>query len=84
MIMLRFCFFTIFDSSERAPDSKIKNQDSPSLTPEKSMRFVNYVSHISLDFMMEESGAALMESVLVGSLVAVVFTLCLLALNKDS
>ena len=48
------------------------------------MRFVNYVSQISADFMVEESGASLMENVLLCSLVAVVFTLCLLALNKDS
>lgn len=48
------------------------------------MRFVNYVSYISLDFMAEESGASFMENVLVGSLIAVVLTLCLLAMNRDS
>jgi hypothetical protein len=84
MLMSRFSHFTIFDSSETAPDSKIKIQGSTSLTAEKSMRFVNYVSHISADFMMEESGASLMESVLLCSLISVVFALCLLALNKDA
>lgn len=48
------------------------------------MRFMNHVSYISIDFLREESGASLAEHLLVFSLVAVVFTLCLLALKKDS
>lgn len=48
------------------------------------MRFLNHVSHISSDFLREESGSSLIEHLLLGSLIAVVFTLCLLGLNKDS
>lgn len=48
------------------------------------MRFVNYVSHISSDFLREESGSSPMENILLGALIVVVFTLLMLALNKGS
>lgn len=48
------------------------------------MRFVNNVSHISIDFLREESGASFIEHVLLGSLIVVVCTLFIMALNKDS
>lgn len=48
------------------------------------MRFVNYVSHISNDFLKEESGSSFMEHILLGALIVVVCTLFFMALNKDS
>lgn len=48
------------------------------------MRFVNYVSHISKDFLSDETGSSRMENILLGALIVVVFTLLLMALNKDS
>ena len=48
------------------------------------MRLVNYVSHISKDFFRDESGSSLIENILLGALIAVVFILLLMALNKDS
>lgn len=48
------------------------------------MRFVKYVSHISKDFLSDESGSSFMENILLGALVVVVFILLLMALNKNS
>lgn len=48
------------------------------------MRFINYASHISIDFLKEESGTSFVEHVLLGALVAVVCTLLIMALHKDS
>lgn len=48
------------------------------------MRLVNYVSHISKCFYSDESGSSLMENILLGALIVVVFTLLMLALNKSS
>ena len=50
----------------------------------KSMRLIDRVMHTSSTFMKEESGAPLIEYVLIGSLVAAVLGLFLLALNKDT
>lgn len=48
------------------------------------MRLIDRVLHTSSAFMKEESGAPLIEYVLIGSLVAAVLGLFLLALNKDT
>lgn len=48
------------------------------------MRFIHHVSHISMDFLKEESGSSFMAHVLLGALIAVVCTLLILALKKDS
>lgn len=48
------------------------------------MRFVKHVSHISSDFFRDESGSSPIENILLGTLIVVVFTLLLLALNKGS
>ncbi len=47
------------------------------------MRFIDHVSHISIDFLREESGAPFIEHVLLSSLIAVVCALFILALSKD-
>lgn len=48
------------------------------------MRLVDSVSHISVYFLKDESGASLIEGVLVASLVAVVVGLFLMAFNKNA
>ncbi len=47
------------------------------------MQSVVYVLHTLIDFSREESGASLIEYVLIGSIIAVVFALSLLALYKE-
>lgn len=44
---------------------------------------INHVPHTFIDFLKEESGIFPMEYVLISSIIAVVFTLFLLALYKD-
>lgn len=48
------------------------------------MRFMDHVTHISMIFLKEESGSSFMEHVLLGALIAVICTLFILAMNKDS
>ena len=43
----------------------------------------DYVLNTFVDFLKEESGALPMEYVLIGSIIAVVFSLFVLALYKD-
>ena len=50
----------------------------------KRMQLIDRVLHTSRTFMKEESGAPLIECVLIGSLVAAVLGLFLLALNKNT
>ena len=47
------------------------------------MRLADYVSHKFVSFLMDESGAPLIEYALIASLIAVVCGLFLLALIKD-
>jgi Flp pilus assembly pilin Flp len=47
------------------------------------MRLPDYVSHILIEFLKEESGAPLIEYVLIASLAAAVCGLFLMAFNKD-
>ena len=47
------------------------------------MRLADYVSHTVMNFLKEESGAPLIEYALIGSIIAVVCGLVLLALGKD-
>ena len=47
------------------------------------MRFLNDAPHGWVDFFREDSGAFSVEHILIGTLIAVVLTLVLLALNKD-
>lgn len=48
------------------------------------MRFSNDMSHAARYFLMEDTGASLMEFALVGALIVVVCLLMLLALVKDT
>lgn len=48
------------------------------------MRLIDYAPHVLVEFYMEESGASLMEYALIGSIIAVVGTLILLALYKEA
>ncbi len=47
------------------------------------MQSVDYVLQTLIDFSKEESGASLIEYVLIGSIIAVVCALSLLALSKE-
>jgi Flp pilus assembly pilin Flp len=48
------------------------------------MRVTEYESHKIFHFLMEESGGSLMEYVLIGSIIAVIGALILLALYKET
>ena len=48
------------------------------------MRLIDYAPHTIVDFLMEESGGSLMEYALIGSIIAVVGALILLALHKET
>ena len=51
---------------------------------EKCMLSIDYISHTLHDFLTDDSGASLIEYVLIGSLIAVVGTLFLLAFSKSN
>jgi hypothetical protein len=81
MLMSRNFCIDIFESTANACTSiKIK---LPALKMETSMRVTEYESHTIFNFLMEESGGSLMEYVLIGSIIAVIGTLILLALYKE-
>ncbi|SFC26415.1 hypothetical protein SAMN05216344_112122 [Polaromonas sp. OV174] len=47
------------------------------------MLSVDYLSHAFITFLEEETGASNMEYLLIGSMIAVVFALFMLALHKE-
>lgn len=77
-----FCF-AIFDSSARALAPREINRKLNIFNTEISMQSVDYVLQTLIDFSKEESGASLIEYVLIGSIIAVVCALSLLALSKE-
>lgn len=71
----------IFESTARTFTSiKIK---PTALNLEKSMRTPDYESHAIFKFLMEDSGASMMEYALIAAILAVIGALIFLALSKE-